>query len=75
MMSSNLDGAAYDVEPTWRRGGLGSPKVQMNFLELRLTQEDRKPGSGTGSSSAQPQWEANHDQKKGVRIGESRIPA
>eukprot|EP00972_Heterocapsa_arctica_P002029 291727-Heterocapsa_arctica.AAC.1 len=71
-MSSSLDGAAYDVEPTWRKGGFGSPKVQMNFFEFRLPQEDQKPGSGPERPSTQPQWEVNHDQKKGVRIGESR---
>eukprot|EP00972_Heterocapsa_arctica_P052486 7721267-Heterocapsa_arctica.AAC.1 len=65
MMSSSPHGAAYDVEPTWKKGGPGSHKFQTDICEFRLPQEDRKPGSGPGRPSTQPQWERNHDQKKG----------
>eukprot|EP00972_Heterocapsa_arctica_P013020 1912887-Heterocapsa_arctica.AAC.1 len=72
MTSSGLRGAAYEVEPTWKKDSPGSNRTQEIFCEFRLLQEDRKPGGGPERASTRPQWEHNHDQKKGVRIGESK---
>ncbi len=44
-----------------------SPRFGVRLLEIQ--------GLGNGEPTLTPSAEANHDQKKGVRIGESRIPA
>eukprot|EP00972_Heterocapsa_arctica_P112960 16434657-Heterocapsa_arctica.AAC.1 len=75
MLGSGLEGTANEGWFTRNNFGLRTKEVQMTICEFRLSQEDRKFGSGPDRPSTQPQREKSHDQKKGVRIRESRIPA
>eukprot|EP00972_Heterocapsa_arctica_P037589 5532109-Heterocapsa_arctica.AAC.1 len=40
-----------------------------------LHPEEAGSNGGQVFSDRSPQWELSHDQKRGIRIGESRIPA
>eukprot|EP00972_Heterocapsa_arctica_P072431 10696943-Heterocapsa_arctica.AAC.1 len=75
LLGSGLEGKAKDVWTPRNKFGLGTKEVQMTMCDFRLSQEDRKPGSGPDRPSTQPRWKESHEQKKGVHIGESRIPA
>jgi hypothetical protein len=57
------------------KGPLGFGKAQVVNHMLWLHPEDAGPNGGHVFSDRSPQWEISHDQKRGIRIGESRIPA
>eukprot|EP00972_Heterocapsa_arctica_P059775 8815718-Heterocapsa_arctica.AAC.1 len=70
-----MEVAAHEAHPSWKKEG---PDNNWNQgPERQGWHWQGKPPSGSESPlrSTQPQWECNHDQKKGVRIGESKIPA
>eukprot|EP00972_Heterocapsa_arctica_P093308 13763802-Heterocapsa_arctica.AAC.1 len=63
--ASGLDDTAKGGWQSQREFGLGTKDVQGTICDFRLSQEERKPGSGSEGFSTQPQWEESHDQKKG----------
>eukprot|EP00972_Heterocapsa_arctica_P103238 15213911-Heterocapsa_arctica.AAC.1 len=70
-----MEVAAYEAQPSWKKDGYDNKWNQGMVPESSLHQEGTPPGSGPEWRSTEPQWEPNHDQKKGVRIGESKVPA
>eukprot|EP00972_Heterocapsa_arctica_P041069 6053887-Heterocapsa_arctica.AAC.1 len=64
--------AAYEAQPNWKKDGYENNRNQGIVPEFWLQQEGTPPGGGPEGNNTEPQWELNHDQKKGVRIGESK---
>eukprot|EP00972_Heterocapsa_arctica_P019771 2915384-Heterocapsa_arctica.AAC.1 len=73
-LGSGLDDTTIGLRHCQREFGLGTKEVHGTICDFRLSQEEQKTGRGLEGLNTQAQWEENHDQRKGVRIGEARKP-
>eukprot|EP00972_Heterocapsa_arctica_P080655 11886760-Heterocapsa_arctica.AAC.1 len=63
---------SYKVNPIWKPDELNNKWNRNRVYAPFPHQEGSAQGSGQEWKSTEPQWELNHDQKKGVRIGEAK---
>eukprot|EP00972_Heterocapsa_arctica_P058670 8650665-Heterocapsa_arctica.AAC.2 len=71
-LTNGLEGSSEAVWQDHKEVRLGMKGAHETICDLWLPQEELRTGSGGKVPNTQEQWELNHEEKNGVRIGEAQ---